>query len=288
MKNVKTRIHHLRNRYFNVSTHTILLVLFLISGVSFVQAQECTSQEGETLKFDIKYKYGLINMKGGTANFKITKDYYEGKITFRSELDFKTTSFFDKIYKMRDTLTSYASLPFLEPIYHKRSVNEGSSHFIEESKFLRFDTNGTDVHVKRIKKGEIVVDSIISTEYSGYDLLNILLHIRNLNYDNLCPGYEERMSTFIGRRKVDILIRYKGETNIEGSKNKKYKALKFNVDITHDVFTESSNAIEIWIGNDNNRLPLRMKAKLKIGAADANLTSYSNLKYPLTSIIEKK
>lgn len=272
------------NNRKNRSLITLLLFVFFST---IIQAQDFPFKNGEVIHYDIKYKYGLVTMKGGTANYKINVSEFEGKQTIKSVLDFKTTSFFDKIYKIRDTLISHASIPHLDPIYHFRSVNEGGSYsFLEEMRTLQYSDAYTEVSILRTRGEEIMVDTIISSDHAGYDLLNVFLFIRNLDYQNLSTEETRHLATFLGRRKVNIILRYEGQTIIEKSETHKFKALKFAIDVTDDVFTESSNALEVWISDDMNRIPLKMKAKLKIGAAEADMTSHQNLKYPLNSEIK--
>jgi hypothetical protein len=99
-------------------------------------------------------------------------------------------------------------------------------------------------------------------------------------------GDSFNFSTFVGKRKNNIIIRYHGQAIIEKSNNRKYKTLKLNVDIAGaGAFDVSKNAMEVWISNDENKIPVRIKAKLKIGAAEANLSSCKNLKKPFDAEI---
>ena len=82
-------------------------------------------------------------------------------------------------------------------------------------------------------------------------------------------------------------IRYKGQAILDKG-SIKYKALRFEVDIVDPAFDDHKTAMEVWISDDNNRLPLKLKAKLKIGAAEAEITSTKNLKHPFDSKIEMK
>jgi hypothetical protein len=43
--------------------------------------------------------------------------------------------------------------------------------------------------------------------------------------------------------------------------------------------------MEVWVSDDENHIPVKLKAQLKIGAAEAILSSCKNLKYPLSSEI---
>ncbi len=224
-------------------------------------------------------------MKAGTAQYKLNITPFNKEETIKTTLDFKTTSFFDKIYKMRDTLESYASLPEIKPLYLFRSVNEGNTKYKEEMYINKYSSSYSEIRIKKIKEEVVVVDTTLTINNTGYDILNLFLFLRTLDYEKLNTDDTFRHTIFLGEYKTDILIRYHGQSVIDRSDSLKYKSLKFEVDITHDVFTESKRAIEVWISDDGNKIPLKIKAKLKIGAVEANISSHTNLKYSLTSEI---
>jgi hypothetical protein len=252
------------------------------------RAQDIPFQNGEELNFDIHYKYGLVFMKAGTARYRLNTTNYNQKQALKSFLDLKTSSVFDKIYKIRDTLNSYASIPDLKPVYNSRVVNEGNSHYKEEIFVQKHSHSYSEVRIKRTKEGDVRMDTIISVNNLGYDFLNVFLFLQALDYSKATVGDNHSITTFMGKKKINVIIRYHGQAILERSETLKYKALRLTVDIADEAFTESKNALEVWVSDDENHIPLKLKAKLKIGAAEADLSSYKNLKYPLTSEIKLK
>ncbi|GHT75749.1 hypothetical protein AGMMS50262_12000 [Bacteroidia bacterium] len=250
------------------------------------RAQALPFQDNEELGYTIYYKYGLLMMNGGSARYTLDFTTYNHQKAVKSVLSFKTNSFFDKIFKIRDTLNAYASLPELKPLYLNRSVNEGPTHFQEELLMRKHDNSYSEMNVKRIKNGEIRIDTLLSVNNLSYDILNIFLFVRNVDYLAWNIGQTCNITAFLGTESVNIIMRYRGQTVLEKSETLKYKALLWEVDITDKVFSEAKNAMEMWVSDDENHVPLKLRAKLKIGAAEAELTSYKRLKHPLTSKIK--
>ena len=60
----------------------------------------------------------------------------------------------------------------------------------------------------------------------------------------------------------------------------------FYIDIYDEAFTQAKEAAEVWVGDDENRIPVRVRAKLKIGAAEVYLRDATNTRYPLRCKIE--
>jgi hypothetical protein len=185
---------------------------------------------------------------------------------------------------MRDTLRSHIT-ENLQPLYHIRIINEGNTQFAEEVFFNRFSPEHTEVRIKRESRQISRIDTILTSNTVGYDMLNLIQYIRSLNFQQLESIPAGGISTFVGRERVAITIRFEGQTLIEKSETLKYKAYKIAFDFADKAFNESKNAIEIWISDDENRIPLRIRAKLRIGAAEVNLNSWKNLKHPFSAEI---
>ena len=250
-----------------------------------MQAMNFPFQSGEELNFDIHYKYGLVMVKAGTANFKVMESNYNNRSSFQSSLDFKTTAFFDKIFKMRDTLRSHITKN-IQPLYHIRSIHEGNYQFTEEIFVNSFGSNYSEVRVKRESRNILKFDTVLTSNSKCYDILNLILVICSLDYSPSESLKAETISTFIGKEKINVTVRFEGQSIVEKSETLKYKTYKIALDFFDSAFNESKSAIEIWMSDDENRIPIKIKAKLRIGAAEVHLSSWKNLKYPFTSEIK--
>ena len=47
------------------------------------------------------------------------------------------------------------------------------------------------------------------------------------------------------------------------------------------IFKEQES-LTVWISDDDNKIPLRIKASLAVGSLKADLEEYKGLKYPFT------
>jgi len=263
----------------------LFFIIYFLLSLTALPANDFPFQAGEKLAFDIHYKYGLVMLKAGTANYAIKSNTYANSNSYHSTLDFKTSSFFDKIFKMRDTLRSNITED-LRPLYHKRSVNEGNYQFTEEMFFHKFTPEYSEVRVKREFNQQLKFDTILISNMLTYDILNLILYVRSYDYSQWQTTPVRYVSTFVGRDKVIITIRYEGQSVVEKSDTLKYKAYKIAFDFTDSAFNESKNAIEVWLSDDKNRIPIKIRAKLRIGAVEVYLNSWQNLKYPLSSEIK--
>ena len=93
----------------------------------------------------------------------------------------------------------------------------------------------------------------------------------------------------IGRELVNAHFRYTGQQIVE-HKEAKFRTRHFYIDIYDEAFTQAKEAAEVWIGDDENHIPVKIRAKLKIGAAEVYYKDSYNLCAPLTCriVVQKK
>lgn len=222
--------------------------------------------------------------KAGTATHTITNCNYKGKETIKSVLAFKTTSAFDKIFKVRDTLHTYTNSE-LQPIYHEKSLNEGKTSYKEEMFFLGHNNYYSKVRSIRETPDVVKFDTILFSNNVGYDMLSFFIYARTFDFPNLDVGETHSVVCYMGRDIIHMKIKNAGQTILEKDGLDKTKTIKFDINIVDEAFENTKNALEIWISDDLNRIPVKIRAKLKIGAMEAELSSVRNLKYPFSSRI---
>lgn len=86
----------------------------------------------------------------------------------------------------------------------------------------------------------------------------------------------------------DLYIRYVGKDQIKLKNGKTYNALKFKPLLAEGKMFEKGEGMTIWISDDENKIPLMVESKLKIGSVKAMLTSEKHTAHPMTSEIKKK
>lgn len=221
--------------------------------------------------------------KAGQASIDFHKTNENNIPGYSYRLLFRTTGMFESIYKMRDTLASFHDENMILIRSGKHS-NEGGYYSIDRITFA-YQNDEVSAHSLRYTPTRVRIDTILTAEGCTFDMMSSLLYLRSLDYKKLKNGDRFSFKAMIGRDVVNVGFHYKGQEILERD-NAKYKTLHFTMDIYDEVFEQNESAAEIWIGDDENRIPIRLRAKLKLGAAEAYYTSSSGLKYPLTCRVE--
>lgn len=262
------------------------LILLLLCDNSFKSVAQCLPDKnifyhGEQINYDIYFKWGLLMPKAGTASFQMKNSSFESKNAWNYNLTFRTNGFAERVYKMRDTLECYFS-PDLKLLYSSKRTNEKKYYLIENISFSyqgknttsrshRYDLNRTKFNTVHVSTGCV------------FDVMGAALYLRSIDWNKIKTGDEFPVKVAIGRDIVNVSFRYTGQEIIERNENLKYSTRHFWVDIYDDAFEVSKEAAEVWIGDDENHIPVKVRAKLKIGAVEVHYNSSSHLKYPFTS-----
>lgn len=258
-------------------------MLLLISG--WGQAQTIPVKErfssGEEVQYELFFKWGLLMPRAGHASLSIHDATYEHKPAYHYRLLFYTSGLFEKVYKMRDTIDCYFT-PNMLLLRSEKRVNENDYYLVDDIRFS-YDNKKIFAYSHRYTPSRTKIDTtLISTGQYMFDMLGATMYLRSLDWTNMKSGDEFPFQIAIGRDVINISYRYTGQQIVERG-DAKYSTRHFYIDIFDEAFTQSKAAAEIWVGDDKNHIPVKIRAKLKIGAAEVYYKDSRGLRYPMTS-----
>lgn len=266
-----------------------ILFLFCLTGQLNLMHAQCMQNSkvfsnGERVEFDLYYKWGILMPRGGSASITITESQYEGKPAWKTELLLATSGMVDKMFRVRDTIENYVGKNPQRLLFSSKRSSEGGYYQIDNLTYS-YKGNETHVHAFRRNLERIKNDTILVGGNCVLDILGSIIHARSFDWNDMVQGQQYSLQVAMGKSVIPISYRYNGQRIVERD-NVKYSTRYFSVDIHDEAFTESKESMEIWIGDDDNHLPVKVRAKLKIGAMEAYYRSSQNLRYPLNSRIE--
>ena len=234
---------------------------------------------GERVDFDLYFKWGLIMSKAGMATLSVEESSFRGQPSWRYGLLFRSAGIIEKIYSMRDTMDChYSREPRL--LYAEKRSDEDNYYQVDKLRFSYPDDDSVVVESYRSAKDRVKVDTTLTGRAPIFDMLGDTMYLRSLDWDRLNYGDERPFVIAIGRDLVNAKFRYTGQQIVE-HKKAKFRTRHFYIDIYDEAFIESKAAAEVWIGDDDNHIPVKIRAKLKLGAAEVYYKESYNLKRPL-------
>jgi hypothetical protein len=84
----------------------------------------------------------------------------------------------------------------------------------------------------------------------------------------------------------DLFIRYKGKEQLIARSGEVYNTIRFSVLLVEGTIFKGGEDMEIWVTDDDNRIPVLVDAKILVGSVKAVLTGVEGLKSPMTSTVE--
>ncbi len=240
-------------------------------------------QAGERLTIVANYKWGIINADVGEATMVVSEESFRDTQYFSVRAFATTYKFWDNFFMVRDVYEGHFDTRTLRPIYFHRSIHEGDYKILATMHF-----NDEDYTIKTFIKrnNNPVQDSVLKAYSCTYDFISLFFNSRNLDFSNLEVGKIFPFSFAIDDEMFNLGYRFVGreEKKIPGLGT--FKTLRFAAKlIAGDVFT-GENELDIWISDDENRVPLLLQSPIIVGRVSARLSKYANLKYPLTSKIK--
>lgn len=257
---------------------------------SFATAQKTGVQSsvmnhGENITYDIYFKWGLIMPRAGDATFLYDRNELVDGASSRYQMHFKTAKFFDGFFKMRDTLSTFYN-DDKKLVYSVKAAEEGNYYSIDKLTF-KYGGESTKIHSLRYTPTRVKIDTTLTATGEVTDILGAVYYLRGVDRGKLQSGDTFPLTVAIGRDLVKIQFIYENQSIVERG-NVKYNTRYFKIDIYDEAFESTKTSAEVWMGDDDNFLPVKVRSKLKIGYAEVYYKNSSNLAHPLKCRIEIK
>jgi hypothetical protein len=284
MKEKAARRETLWEEYASKARFCLLIVLLALPAGE-AGAQSCPWNNmfyhGEGIVYDLYFKWGIIMPRAGLARFTVKDARYEGKQAWEYKLTFNTAGMFDRIFKMRDTLATWFT-PDCRLLFSDKHTDEGGYYLVDEMSFSPPSGNKIAVHSRRYTRNQTKIDTTLVVDQGCvFDMMAATMYLRSIRWKDLKINDEFPFQVVVGRDLVRVRFRYTGQAIVTSSgETLKYRTHHFYIDVYDPAFEQSREAAEVWMGDDENHIPIRVRAKLKIGAAEVYFKEEKNLQYP--------
>ena len=241
---------------------------------------------GESVNYDLYFKWGVIMSRAGEATISYNTTKFRGATARRYRMLFRTIKIFESVYRMRDTLDCYYT-PEGALLYSVKRSNENDYRLTDELTFYYPAKSRTTIRSRRYTPTEMKIDTTLYVRSGcAFDMLGATYFLRTINRTSLRSGDVFPAIIAVGHDLVKVNLRYHGPAVVERDKAH-YRTHHFSIDIHDDAFTQTRSAAELWVGDDENFLPIKIRAKLKIGYAEVYFRSAARLKAPLSCLVSQ-
>ena len=247
----------------------LLLVLFVFTN-SFVQRENAYTT-GEWIK--LRIHYGFVN--AGYATLEIKDAVKNNKKVHHVVGKGWTVGMSKLFFKVEDNYESYIDKETGKPYQFVRKIDEGGYTKNQEG---FFNQNKNTVLVKDYKKK---TEKTFSVPEEVQDIVSSFYYLRNHpKIDKLSVGESITIDMFFDDETTKFKLKFVGRENIN-SKFGKINCMVFKPLVQAGRVFKEEESLTVWISDDNNKIPVRIKASLAVGSIKADIDQYRGLKHPI-------
>ncbi len=256
------------------------LILLFIAVLAFSSA---TAQEnhqafesGEWFKFRIHYgwftaSYATLQVKDETLNgVPVHHIIGEGK----------SSGVLSLFFKVEDLYETYIDKTEVKPYRFIRKINEGGHTKDIEINFDHSQKKALVFNKKYNTKETFPVKSNVQ------DMMSSFYYLRNsINTTSLKKGDEQFVNMFFDNENYLFKLKFLGREVIR-TKMGKIACLKFRPFVQADRIFKEEESMTVWVSDDDNRMPVRIKADILVGSIKADLDGFKGLKHPFKVVVD--
>jgi hypothetical protein len=251
----------------------IIISLFALN----VSAQSHQAfHDGEWFRFRVHY--GMIN--AGFATLEVKETVFKDQPVYHVVGKGWSTGMVHVFFKVDDNYESFMHRETGVPLRFIRQIDEGGH---TRDLLVDFDHENRTAHVFNRKYNKRHTYDIPP---NVQDMISSFYHLRNnLDVEKINEGEMHSIKMFLDDEYHDFKLKFLGREVVK-TKLGNIAALKFQPYVLAGRVFEKKEGLTIWVSDDKNRMPLKIKANLAVGSLDADIDAFKGLKYPLNIIMK--
>lgn len=249
----------------------IFLLILIIPLLSFQPKIDPKFDTGEWFKFRIHY--GVVN--AGYATIQVKDATINKKKVFHAIGKGYTTGMSRFFFKVDDLYESYFDKATGKPYRYVRKIDEGGYTKNQEG---FFDQDQNKVVVKDYKHKS---EKTIAVSENVQDIVSSFYYLRNHpEIDKLQSGESIAIDMFFDDEITKFKLKFIGREDIK-TKFGTVATMIFKPLVQAGRVFKEKESLTLWITDDNNKLPVRIKADLAVGSLKADIDGFKGLQSPL-------
>jgi hypothetical protein len=175
-------------------------------------------------------------------------------------------------FKVEDLYESYIDKETGNPYQFVRKINEGGYTKNQEGFFNQASNKVLFKDYKHKTEKTFVIPK------NTQDIMSTFYYLRNSpNIDKIKPGESIAIDMFFDEETTKFKLKFIGREDIT-TKFGTVSAMVFRPLVQSGRVFKEQESLTVWISDDNNKLPLRIKANLAVGSIKADLDAFKGLK----------
>lgn len=245
----------------------VAIILVCISTTSI--AQKKAFGDGEWFKFRVHYGF----VTAGYATLEVNNANLDGNQVYHIKGEGRTIGLSKLFFNVEDYYQSYIDKEKDFPYRFIRKIDEGGY-----TKDIQIDFNhnsGTAI----VHNKEKNTKDIVAFSKGAQDMVSAFYYLRNqLDVTNIKEGHTVDMDMFFDKESYRFRLKFLGREELN-TKFGKIATLKFRPYVEAGRVFKEKESLTVWVSDDDNKIPLLIKADLAVGSLKATLTEFKGLQH---------
>lgn len=247
----------------------VIVFALILTTFGWSNQKERAFEVGEWYKFRIHY--GFIN--AGYATLEVKEAVRNNKKVYHAVGKGYTTGMSRFFFKVEDLYESYFDKETGKPYQFVRKIDEGGYRKDQEG---FFDQDENKVLVKDYKNKS---EKTYPVTENVQDIVSTFYYLRNYPaIDRMKPGESVAVDMFFDGEITKFKLKFLGNEDID-TKFGVVPCMIFRPLVQSGRVFKEEESLTVWISDDDNKVPLRIKASLAVGSLKADLDAFKGLKY---------
>jgi len=246
-----------------------LIAILLLLNFSLLSAQQKAYGDGEWLKFRVHY--GLIT--AGYATLEVEEGYFKGEKVFHIKGYGETSGMTSWFFPVEDIYESYVDVDKDIPYRFIRKINEGGH---TKDIIIDFDHDTQKAIIKDQKHNN---EKTVTFPEEAQDMVSSFYYLRNyLDASDIQINDEIELDMFFDKENYKFKLKFLGREVIE-TEFGKVPCLIFRPYVQSGRVFKEKESLTLWVSDDENKIPLVIKADLTVGSLKATLIEFKGLSH---------
>lgn len=251
----------------------IVAFFFYLAGLQVYAQKNTAFRTGEELTF--KVSFGFLD--AAEAKMLISPKVYrtDDRPTYKIDVYGQTLGVF-KLFKVNDNWGSYLDTAKIIPYQSYRHIEEGKYRKHER---VFFDHQKKNAHVKLYDREnkELVSTKDYPVPTNVQDIVSGFYLLRTMDLKKLKKGDMVTLTGFFDKEVHKINLLYAGKEQLK-TKIGDFETFVFTPIIPKNKLFRGDKPVTVWVTDDANKIPIKIKAKLWVGSLDMEITEAKGLR----------
>lgn len=235
---------------------------------------------GELLEF--KASIGWV--KAAEATFGVSDIIYttNNKPTYKIDINAKTVGIFDLVSSVRDNWGTYVDTTNYETQQFYRYIKEGR---FRKNEIVYFDHEADSAHVAKLHKETRVLERTEDFRISEnvQDMVSSFYYLRAVDWSQFDIGDIITINVFFDDKLEPQRVKIVDREIVKTKLGKVKSVVLIPIREKDSLFVEE-NTVKVWLSDDLNKIPLKVKAKIYVGYLTVDIKDAKNIRHPLALV----